>query len=140
MHWEQLLDSESQVPLVKVKEFVRAGQRLKIEWCLCSNLKNETSSKFKDRMKKYTADAASLYKKPWEQAFECKQFVDIVKQKLDTILADEKKAKDEEKKAKKEDKKGEKVDNKKDKKEKAKRKQDESEDDGGKKPRKVNKK
>lgn len=92
----------------QVRQLLNCGKLLKIQWSLCSTLKNPTSSKYNQRIKDLTADAASLMKMPWEQAFTCQPLINVVSKALKAILEVlevEKKAKEDEKKQKKADKK-----------------------------------
>ena len=89
----------------QVRELVKSGQLLKIQWSLCNTLKNPTSSKYNQRIKDFTADAASLVKMPWEQAFRCQPFIDVVSKALKAILEEEAKLKKKDDKKTKEDKK-----------------------------------
>ena len=90
-HWDEMVEDDPNTE--QVKELVRSGQLLKIQWSLCTTLKNPTSSKYNQRIKDFTADAASLVKMPWEQAFRCQPFIDVVSKALKAILEEEAKLK-----------------------------------------------
>ena len=105
-HWEQMVEEDPNTD--QVRQLLNCGKLLKIQWSLCSTLKNPTSSKYNQRIKDLTADAASLMKMPWEQAFTCQPLINVVSKALKAILEVlevEKKAKEDEKKQKKADKK-----------------------------------
>ena len=95
----------------QVRQLLNCGKLLKIQWSLCSTLKNPTSSKYNQRIKDLTADAASLMKMPWEQAFTCQPLINVVSKALKAILEVlevEKKAKEDETKKQKTKKKADK--------------------------------
>ena len=105
-HWEQMVEEDPNTD--QVRQLLNCGKLLKIQWSLCSTLKNPTSSKYNQRIKDLTADAASLMKMPWEQAFTCQPLINVVSKALKAILEVlevEKKAKEDEQKQKKADKK-----------------------------------
>ena len=103
-HWDEMVEDDPNTE--QVRELVKSGQLLKIQWSLCTTLKNPTSSKYNQRIKDFTADAASLVKMPWEQAFRCQPFIGVVSKALKAILEEEAKLKNKkDDKKKKEDKK-----------------------------------
>ena len=100
-HWEQMVEEDPNTD--QVRQLLNCGKLLKIQWSLCSTLKNPTSSKYNQRIKDLTADAASLMKMPWEQAFTCQPLINVVSKALKAILEVlevEKKAKEDETKQK----------------------------------------
>ena len=101
-HWEQMVEEDPNTD--QVRQLLNCGKLLKIQWSLCSTLKNPTSSKYNQRIKDLTADAASLMKMPWEQAFTCQPLINVVSKSLKAILEVlevEEKAKEDDKKQKK---------------------------------------